>query len=64
MQIIEKWQGSGSTSCGAINLVEAVVRTKSETEWMVKLRTVYPYVLNEKEDICENDKNVKRFKSD
>ena len=46
MQIIEKWLGNGRTSCGAVNLVEAVVRRKSETEWMVKLRTVYPYVLN------------------
>ena len=31
---------------------------------MLKLRTVYSYGLNEKVDICENDKNVKRFKSD
>ena len=30
---------------------------------MPKLRPVYPYGLNEKEDICEHDKNVKRFKS-
>ena len=29
-----------------------------------KLRTVYPYGLNEKVDICEDDKIVKRFKSD
>ena len=31
---------------------------------MLKLRTVYPNGLNEKVDICEDDKNVKRFKSD
>ena len=31
---------------------------------MVELRTVYPYVLNKTLDICEDDKNVKRFKSD
>ena len=31
---------------------------------MLKLRTVYPYSLNEKVDICEDDKNVKRFKID
>ena len=31
---------------------------------MLKLRTVYPYDLNEKVVICEDDKNVKRFKSD
>ena len=29
-----------------------------------KLRTVYPCRLNEKVDICEDDKNVKRFESD
>ena len=31
---------------------------------MLKLRTEYPYGLNEKVDICEDDKNMKRFKSD
>ena len=31
---------------------------------MLKLRTVYPCRLNEKVDICEDDKNVKRFESD
>ena len=31
---------------------------------MLKLRTVYRNGLNEKVDICEDDKNVKRFKSD
>ena len=30
---------------------------------MLKLRTVYPYGLNERVDICEDDKNVNRFKS-
>ena len=64
VQIIEKWQVSGRTSRGAIDLGEVVLRRKWETEWMVKLRTVYPYGLNEKVDICEDDKNVKKFKSD
>ena len=58
VQIIEKWQGNGRTSRGAIDLGEAVLRRKRETEWMLKLRTVYPYGLNEKVDICEDDKNV------
>ena len=31
---------------------------------MLKLRIVYPYGLHEKVDICEDDKSVKRFKSD
>ena len=61
--IIEKWQDSGRTSRGPIELGEAVLRGKRKTEWMLKLRTVYPYGLNEKVDICEDDKNVKRFRS-
>ena len=43
VQIIEKWQGNGRTSSGAINLSEAVLRRKRETELMLKLRTVYPH---------------------
>ena len=31
VQIIEKWQGSGRTSCGAFNLGEAVLWRKRET---------------------------------
>ena len=31
---------------------------------MLKLRNVYPYGLKEKVDICEDNKNMKRFKSD
>ena len=31
---------------------------------MLKLRTLYPHGLNEKVDIYEDDKNVKRFQSD
>ena len=64
VKIIEKWKGNGRTSRGAIDLGESVLKRKRETEWMLKLRTVYPYRLNEKVDICEDDKNVKRFESD
>ena len=63
-QIMEKWQGNGRTSHYAIDLGEAVLRRKRETEWMLRLRTLYPYGLNEKVNICEDDKNVKRFKID
>ena len=41
-----KWQGNGRTSPGAIDLGEAVLRRERETEWMLKLRTVYQYGLN------------------
>ena len=63
-QVIGKWQGNSRNSRGAIGLGEAVLRRKGETKWMLKLRTVYPYGLNEKMDICEDDKNIKWFKSD
>ena len=64
VQIIEKWQANGRTSCDAIDLGEAVLRKKRETDGMLKLRTVYPDGLNEKFDIFEDDKTVKKFKSD
>ena len=53
VQIIEKWQRYGETIYGTTDLGEAVLQRKRETEWIFKLRTVYPYVLNEKVDICE-----------
>ena len=31
---------------------------------MLKLRTVYPYDLNERVNICEDDKNMKELQSD
>ena len=46
VQIIEKWQGNGRASRGAIDLGEAVLRRKRKTKSMLKLRTVYPYGLN------------------
>ena len=64
IQIIEKWQGNGRYSSGAIDLAQVVFMRKRETEWMLKLRTVYRFGRNEKVGICEDDKNVKRFKSD
>ena len=64
VQITEKWQDNDITSRSAINLGESVLRRKTETEWMLKLRTVYPYGLNDKVDICEDDKNMQRFKND
>ena len=64
VEIIEKRLGNDRISRGAIDLGEAVLRRKRETEWVIKLRTVYPYGLNEKADVCEDDKNMKRFQSD
>ena len=64
VQIIEKWQANGKTSHGAIDLGQDVLRRKTETEWMLKLGTEYPYGLNENVDIGEEDKTVKWFKID
>ena len=63
VQIIEKWQDNGRTSRSVMDLGEAVLRRKGETEWMLKLKLVYLYRPNEKEDMCQDNKNVKRFKS-
>ena len=35
VQIIEKLQGNCRTGCGAIDLGEALLRGKRETEWML-----------------------------
>ena len=40
VQEIEKWQSNGRTGHGAIDLGEAGLRRKRDTEWILKLRTV------------------------
>ena len=47
VQIIENWKGDGRNK-GKIDLPLGVERRKRETFWMLKLRTVYPYGLNDK----------------
>ena len=64
VQLIEKQQGSGRISCGAIDLDEAVRWRKKEAEWLLKLKIVYLHGLNENIDICEDDKDVIKLKSD
>ena len=39
-------QGNGRTSRGTIDLGKAVLMRKRETEWKLKLRTVYPVGLD------------------
>ena len=48
MQVIEKWDGNGREPGGKMCEIEQSKRIKKETEWMLKLRTIYPYGLNEK----------------
>ena len=40
VQEIEEWQSNARTSHGAIDLGEAGLRRKRDTEWILKLRTV------------------------
>ena len=51
VQISENWGGNGRTDRGAIDLGLAVLRRKRETEWMLKLRTLYLYGLNDRVDV-------------
>ena len=55
VQFIKKWLANDKIIRGTINLGEALIRRKRETEWMLNLRTLYSYCLNEKVDICEYD---------
>ena len=64
VNIIEKWKGKGRTEHGSIDLGLAVLRRKRETEWMLKLRTVYPYGLNDKVDIYNENNQCTRFDND
>ena len=48
VKIIEKLDGDGRDSNGVIDPSVTVIRRKRETEWMLKLRTVFPYGLNDR----------------
>ena len=50
VQIIEKLEGSGRTARNAIDPSETAKRRAREVSWMLKLRTVYPYGLNDRID--------------
>ena len=63
VQIVEKFTGNGRTSRGAIDPGISVVRRKRETEWMLKLRTVYPYGLNDRVDIYSENNSTHKAKS-
>ena len=46
VHIIEKLQGDGRTGDGKLDPNITRLRKKKETDWMLKLRTVYPFGLN------------------
>ena len=47
VQIIEKLEGNGRTKRGGLDAKSTQLRKSRETYWMNKLRTVYPYGLND-----------------
>ena len=48
VKVIEVLEGDGKDMYGKIDPKFTVIRRKKETEWMLKLRTVYPYGLNDR----------------
>ena len=57
-QILEKLPGNGYNSSGEIDLDMLKVRKAREDEWIKKLRTIYPYGLNESASDKETDSSV------
>ena len=60
VQMIE----NDKTMVELVVVTSTLIRRMREKECMLKLRTMYLYRLNRKLDVYEDDKNVKRFKSD
>ena len=57
-QILEKLPGTGYDSSGEVDPEMTKLRMSREDEWMKKLRTIYPYGLNEKACDKETDSSV------
>ena len=58
VQIIENWIGNGRTDRNSIDLGLATLRRKRESEWILKLRTVYPFGLNERVDLNTDNESL------
>ena len=58
IQIIEKLPGSGYLSDGSLDPEMTKIRQAKEDEWIKKLRTIYPYGLNEKASEKVTDSNT------
>ena len=61
VHIIEKLRGSGRDEDGEVDPAITTIRRKKETEWMLKLRTVFPYGLNDRvgdEYMTEKDSSL------
>ena len=57
-QILEKLPGNGYNSSGEVDPVMLGIRKSREDEWIKKLRTIYPYGLNESASDKETDSSV------
>ena len=57
VQILEKLEGNGRTARGALDASQTSRRKERELYWMLKLRTVFPYGLNDR--IGDEFKNQK-----
>ena len=60
VQILEKLEGNGRTARGALDASQTSKRKARELYWMLKLRTVYPYGLNDRvgDEFKTSDKEV------
>ena len=58
-QILEKLPGDGYNSSGEVDPDMLIIRKKKEDEWIKKLRTIYPYGLNESASEKETDSSVR-----
>ena len=56
--ILEKLPGNGYLSTGELDPEMSKIRKSKEDEWMKKLRTIYPYGLNEKASNKETNSSV------
>ena len=62
VQIIENWRGNGRIERNSIDLGIANLRRKRESEWILKLRMVYPFGLNERVDLGIKNESLDSWK--
>ena len=58
IQIIENWSGNGHLPNGKVDEEEKIRRWKQEDHWILKLRTLYPYGLNDHLNFPSKDNNI------
>ena len=60
VQILEKLEGNGRTKRNAMDASITAIRKRKEKEWMLKMRTVFPYGLNDRlgDDFVKEDTHI------